>query len=58
MKTSNMTEYITPNQILNNLINLLQLIFKVTGPCNLKCKYVSVSIAYIMMILIKTNNTI
>lgn len=34
-----MTEYISPNQILNNLANLPQLVFEVTDSCNLKCKY-------------------
>lgn len=34
-----MTEYISPNQIFNNLANLPQLVFEVTDSCNLKCKY-------------------
>ena len=34
-----MTEYITPEQVLNSLANLPQLVFEVTDACNLKCKY-------------------
>ena len=34
-----MEEYITSEQILNNLANLPQLVFEVTDACNLKCKY-------------------
>lgn len=34
-----MTEYITPEHVLNSLANLPQLVFEVTDACNLKCKY-------------------
>lgn len=34
-----MTEYITPEHVLNNLANLPQLVFEVTDACNLKCRY-------------------
>lgn len=34
-----MKDYIVPEQILNSLANLPQLVFEVTDACNLKCKY-------------------